>query len=249
MTLALVTGSTRRLGGHIAARLADAGYDVALHASSDPLAEDWLARRLDASGCRWSCFDADLSRDDVAMHLVARAAEHFGAPPTLLVNNASLFDPDEASVPDMAALDRHFRVNTGAPLLLAQAVAEAGGEDRAVVNIVDQRIRNPHRDQPAYTLSKQALAEATRLLARTLAPDVRVNAVAPGLTMATEDYSKPQLERLCAMMPLRRLPSAEDIADAVLYLASARSVTGQTLFVDAGASMVSFDRDFIHLAR
>ncbi|GGP00758.1 SDR family oxidoreductase [Stakelama pacifica] len=246
--LALVTGSTRRLGAHIAARLAESGYTLALHASSDAKAEDWLAQRLDEAGRGWACFDADLSKDGAAEALIAAVTRHFGAPPCLLVNNASLFDPGESTPPDMAALDLHFRVNTAGPVLLAQAMARAVGEG-SVVNIIDQRVRNPHRDQPAYTLSKQALAEATRLLARMLAPAIRVNAVAPGLTLATEDYDEGQIERLRAMMPLERLPHAEEIADAVLYLAHARSVTGQLLFVDAGASMQSYERDFLHLAR
>ena len=248
MKLALVTGSTRRLGAHIAAHLAENGYRVALHASSDPQAEDWLADRLNATGNKWACFAADLSQDGSARALIDAVTADFGAVPDVIVNNASLFDTEEPVRPDMAALDSHFRVNAAAPMLLAQAMADAGGEG-AVVNIVDQRIRNPHRDQPAYTLSKQALAEATRLLARTLAPAIRVNAVAPGLTLATEDYSDAQLEKLRALMPLQRLPCADEIADAVLFLARARSVTGQTLFVDAGAAMVSFERDFVNIAR
>ena len=145
------------------------------------------------------------------------------------------------------SLAAHFAVNAAAPFILATALAGQGG--RAVVNILDQRIAHPHRDQLAYTLSKQALAEATRTLALALAPAVRVNGVAPGLTLATGDYGPGQLDRLAAMMPLERLPTADQVADAVLFLAGAAASTGQVVFVDGGAGLVRYERDFVHLAR
>jgi NAD(P)-dependent dehydrogenase (short-subunit alcohol dehydrogenase family) len=123
-----------------------------------------------------------------------------------------------------------------------------GDEGRGcIINILDQRIAQPHGDQLGYTLSKQALAGATTTLARALAPRVRVNAVAPGLTLATADYTAAQMARLGEMMPLRALPKPLAIADAVAYLANATHVTGQTIFVDGGAHMVSYERDFVHL--
>ena len=94
-----------------------------------------------------------------------------------------------------------------------------------------------------------ALAGLTQLSAATLAPQIRVNAVAPGLTIATPDYDDVQMERLSTLMPLARLPQAEEIAQAVLYLAGASAVTGQTLYIDGGAHLRSYDRDFMHLCR
>ena len=136
-------------------------------------------------------------------------------------------------------------------MLLAQALARAlpDGADGAVVNILDQRVLNPPVDQAAYTASKLALANLTRVLARAFAPRVRVNAVAPGLTIPGDDYADDQVRRLAAAMPLGRLPQPADVADAVAFLAGARAVTGQTLFVDGGASLESWPRDFVHMAR
>jgi NAD(P)-dependent dehydrogenase (short-subunit alcohol dehydrogenase family) len=134
-------------------------------------------------------------------------------------------------------------------LTKAFATVPAGTGDRCIVNILDQRIDHPHGDQLAYTLSKMALAGLTRLSASTLAPQVRVNAVAPGLTIATPDYDDDQMQRLAQMMPLECLPQAEQIAEAVVYLAGASAVTGQTLYVDGGAHLRSYDRDFMHLCR
>jgi pteridine reductase len=248
--VALVTGSCRRLGAHIAARLAGAGYAIALHASRDPTPEDWLVARISAAGRDWKAFACDLSKSDDVETLVDRVAASFAAPVALLVNNASFFDAREDGLPGMAALEAHFRINMFAPVVLANAVARQEGEGgAAVVNILDQRIARPHRDQIAYTLSKQALAEATRTLAVAMAPFVRVNAVAPGLTLPTPDYGEAQMARLAQAMPLGRLPTPEQVAEAVAYLAEAEACTGQTLFVDGGAAQTGFGRDFVHLER
>lgn len=245
--LALVTGSYRRLGGHIAVRLARAGYDVALHASRAGDPDPAVVAGLRAADARHYCVAADLADPAAVAGLIAAVATRFGRRVDLLVNNASCFRADDDSHPAPESLTAHFAVNAAAPFVLATQLAGQGGA--AVVNILDQRIAHPHRDQLAYTLSKQALAEATRTLALALAPHVRVNGVAPGLTIATDDYAAGQLERLAAMMPLERLPTADQVADAVLFLAGAESSTGQVLFVDGGAGLVRFDRDFIHLGR
>ncbi|WP_033923301.1 SDR family oxidoreductase [Sphingomonas sp. 37zxx] len=245
--LALVTGSCRRLGAHIAATLAAAEYDVALHASRDPKPDAWAIAAIEAAGVAWHGFACDLNDFSAVERLVPAVAAHFGRRVDVLVNNASLFDAGDGKLPDAAALVAHYRVNVAAPIALATALAEQGG--RAVVNILDQRIARPHRDQLAYTLSKQALAEATRTLAAVLSPLVRVNAVAPGLTLPTVDYTPAQLDALAAMMPLRHLPSPQAIADAVRFLVDAESSTGQTLYVDGGAAQTCFARDFVHLGR
>lgn len=245
--LALVTGSYRRLGGHIAVRLAQAGYDVALHASRPGDPAPTVREGVEQAGAQHATFSADLADAAAVGGLIPAVTHRFGRGVDLLVNNASCFRADDDSHPSPESLTTHFAVNAAAPFVLATRLAEQGGS--AVVNILDQRIAHPHRDQLAYTLSKQALAEATRTLALALAPRVRVNGVAPGLTLATDDYDAGQLDRLAAMMPLERLPTADQVADAVLFLASAGASTGQILFVDGGAGLVRFERDFVHLGR
>ncbi len=245
--LALVTGSFRRLGAAIALRLAGGGYDVALHASRPGEPDGALIAALRAAGARCEWFAADLADGNAAAALVPSVARRFERRVDLLVNNASCFRASDDATPGAESLVTHFAVNAAAPFVLATALAGQGGS--AVVNILDQRIAHPHRDQLAYTLSKQALAEATRTLAAALAPAVRVNGVAPGLTLATEEYDPAQLMRLRELMPLERLPTSDDVADAVVFLATARSSTGQLLYVDGGAGLVRFERDFVHLAR
>ena len=250
--LALVTGGWRRIGAAIAQVLAGAGYDLALHAHRAATFDPALVADLGARGATVYPLVLDLGDLAAVEHLVGDATTAAGRVPTLLVNCASVFQDDGALTLDAHTLDLHFRVNCFAPLILTRALAVAlAAEDRtgAVVHILDQRVKNPVPDQISYTLSKQALHASVRTMARALAPTLRVNAVAPGLTLPTDDYDPAQWDRLTALMPLDRLSAPDDIADAVLHMATARATTGETLFVDGGAHLESFPRDFVHMAR
>jgi NAD(P)-dependent dehydrogenase (short-subunit alcohol dehydrogenase family) len=248
--VALVTGGWRRIGAAIARRLAAAGWDLALHAHREATFDPALTAELAGLGARCHGLAADLGEPAAPERLIAEAHEAFGRAPSLLVNNASLFSEGDWQALSGEALDRHFRVNLYAPVLLTRAFAEALGEEAgSVVMILDQRVRNPVPDQLAYSLSKQALHAAVRTLARSLAPRIRVNGVAPGLTLPTDDYDEAQWQRLRALMPLHQLTSPEQIADAVAWLAQAEAVTGQTVFVDAGANLEAYARDFVYLAK
>ena len=248
--LALVTGSHRRLGARIAMHLARAGYALAIHGRLDAEPHRLLSECLAETGAAWAGFVADFTAPGDVEGLLPAVTAHFGRAPDLLVNSASMFGEGGLADVDAEALAAYHRVNVAAPVLLSQAFAQAerpAGRDAAIVNILDQRLIQPHGDQLAYTLSKAGLEAFTRIAARTLAPGIRVNAVAPGLTLATYDYAPDQLQRLAALTPLERLPVPEDVAEAVLYLARAPAVTGQTIVVDGGAHMRSYERDFIHL--
>lgn len=248
--LALVTGGWRRIGAAIARRLAAAGYDLALHAHHAHSFDAALGAELADLGAVVHPLAADLADFAAAEALIPAAIAAAGRVPVLLVNCASLFHDDSVHSFDAASLELHFRVNCHTPLLLTRALARAlAGTEGAVVQIIDQRVRNPVPDQISYTLSKQALHASVRTMARALAPNVRVNAVAPGLTLPTDDYDAAQWQRLSALMPLGHLSQPGDIAEAVLYLATARATTGETLFVDGGAHLESFPRDFVYLSR
>ncbi|KUR72912.1 short-chain dehydrogenase [Novosphingobium fuchskuhlense] len=245
--LALVTGGWRRIGAAIARTLALAGYDLVLHAHSESKFAPEFAVELNGFGAAVHPLAADLADAQAVTRLPAEAMALAGRAPTLLVNCAALFREDSAATVTAAMLDEHLAVNLTAPVLLTRALAELADGDAAVIHILDQRVLNPVPDQLSYTLSKQALHAAVRTLARSLSPRVRVNAVAPGLTLPTPDYTEEQWLRLTALMPLERLASPADVAEAVLFLAQARAITGQTIFVDGGAHLESFARDFVYL--
>ncbi|NIJ38058.1 NAD(P)-dependent dehydrogenase (short-subunit alcohol dehydrogenase family) [Sphingopyxis panaciterrae] len=248
--LALVTGGLHRVGAAISARLAREGYALALHKRSAAEADPVLAEAIAETGARCHRFAADLADPAEVDALLPAVIEKFGRVPDLLVNNAALFAEGEWSDLSAAALTEMMQVNHHAPVMLAKAlVAASEGARPAIVNIVDQRVVHPVPDQIAYSLSKSALWQATATLAVAFGNRARVNAVAPGLTMATDDYSPGQVERLAQRMPLRALPTPAQIADAVVYLARAEAVTGQTIFVDGGAHLAPMERDFVALEK
>ena len=247
--LALITGGCRRVGAAIAGHLARQGWALALHGHSNTQPEDGLVEILSEYQTSWHGFQADLLNTDDIAALIGRVADHFGRAPDLLVNNASLFQDDSIDTLGASAMEQHWRIHVLAPTLLTQSLYKFIGEDdrACVVNIVDQRVRNPHGDQLSYTLSKQAMAESIRTLARACAPQLRVNGVAPGMTLETADYAAGQMDAIADMMPLKRNSMPSDIAQTVAYLADAHALTGQLLYTDGGAHLESYSRDFIYL--
>lgn len=158
------------------------------------------------------------------------------APPTLLVNSASVFEDDAAHDFSLAGYDHAMAVNLRAPLLLASAMARALPADAAglIVNITDQRVWRLTPRFFSYTLSKAALWTATQTLAQALAPRIRVNAIGPGPTLASPHQSAEAFARQARAIPLERAPTPEDIAAALTYLIEAKAVTGQMIAVDGG---------------
>jgi NAD(P)-dependent dehydrogenase (short-subunit alcohol dehydrogenase family) len=232
---ALVTGAAKRIGRAIALRLADEGYAVAVHCRRSRADAQEVQAAIERSGGRAAIVQADLADIAAVERLVDEASAALG-PLTLLVNNASLFEPDgiESIAPEL--WDRHFAVNLRAPAFLTRDFARQvpEGEDGAVVNIVDQRVWKLNPQFFSYTLTKAALFTATQTMAQALAPRVRVNAVGTGPTLTSSRQSEQDFARQGEALPLRRHPQPEEIADAVVFLARAKSVTGQMLAVDGG---------------
>jgi NAD(P)-dependent dehydrogenase (short-subunit alcohol dehydrogenase family) len=232
---ALVTGGAQRIGRAIVRALAAAGYAVAVHARASAGEADTLCAEIAAAGGRARTVTADLADHAAVLGLVDAAAGAVG-PLTLLVNNASEFECDEIGRLDRAVFDLHMAVNLRAPIFLADAFAAQApaGADASIVNLIDQRVYKPTPRFLSYGLSKSALHTATTTLAQALAPRVRVNAVAPGPTLPSPRQDAAAFARQAQAVPLGRGPSPEEIAEAVLYLAGARSVTGETIAVDGG---------------
>jgi NAD(P)-dependent dehydrogenase (short-subunit alcohol dehydrogenase family) len=188
-----------------------------------------------AAGGRAAVVEADLADHAEVLRLVPAAAAQVG-PLTLLVNNAAEFEPDEIGRLDRARFDRHFAVNLRAPIFLADAFAAQAPADAgaSIVNLLDQRVFRPTPRFLSYGLTKSALLAATTTLAQALAPRIRVNAVAPGPTLPSPRQDAAAFARQARAVPLGRGPGPQDVADAVLYLAGATSVTGVTIAVDGG---------------
>lgn len=250
----LVTGSAKRLGRETALALAAAGWQVAVHyRESTADAEQTVAdcRQQAPAGALIESFQADLGDEAQARALLPRVIERLGAVDAV-VNNASMFQHDSISSFGYDSLLAHLRTNTGAPLLLAQALhrhllerqAAEPGASGVIVNLLDQKLWNQNPDFLSYTLSKAALEAANTALALALAPQVRVVGVAPGLTLTSHMLSPEKFERLHQLSPLGRSSSVKDVVSAVKFALDNASITGTTLLVDGGQHLLRFERDF-----
>ena len=211
---------------------------MAVHHRGAPDAAEAVCREITALGRRAAPVCADLTDEAAVRGLCGEVTERLGRP-TLLVNCASLFQDDRLGGLARDGWDAHMAVNLRAPVGLAEAFAAqlpADVEDGAacIVNLLDQRVLKPNPQFFSYTLSKCALWTATRMLAQALAPRVRVNGVGPGPTLASVHQDADAFAREAAAVPLGHGPQPEEIAAAVVYLARARSVTGQMIAVDGG---------------
>jgi NAD(P)-dependent dehydrogenase (short-subunit alcohol dehydrogenase family) len=242
----LVTGAARRLGREIALGLAAGGWQVAVHyRSSEADAIKTVADCAHISGAA-AAFHADLSDEASVRGLLPDVIARFGRVDAV-VNSASTFEHDDAVSFSFAALDRHLHSNTGAAIVLAQALhahVAARNATGAVVNLLDQKLWNQNPDFFSYTLSKAALEAAGTMLALALAPQVRVVGVAPGLTLTSHLLSDEQFEALHQLSPLGRSSTATDVATTVKFALENASITGTTLLVDGGQHLMKFERDF-----
>jgi NAD(P)-dependent dehydrogenase (short-subunit alcohol dehydrogenase family) len=242
----LVTGAAKRLGREIALALAAGGWRVAVHYRSSK--EEALKTVADCSLLTPGAtpFHGELDDEGQVRSLLPRVISHLGQVDAV-VNNASIFEHDTAASFSFAALEKHMRSNTGAAIVLAQALHEhlsARQAHGAVVNLLDQKLWNQNPDFFSYTLSKAALEAANTMLAMALAPRVRVVGVAPGLTLTSHLLSDEKFAALHKLSPLGRSSSAADVAATVKFALDNASLTGTTLLVDGGQHLMKFERDF-----
>jgi len=236
---ALVTGAARRVGNAIARALHAAGANVVIHCHRSLAQAQQLAAELEATRAHSTAvISCDLLQPAAPAQLIADASARFGAL-HLLVNNASSFYPTPMGSITLAQWDDLMGSNLRAPLMLAQAAAPALRRTRgAVLNLVDIHGMRPLRDHVVYSVAKAGLIMLTRALARELAPEVRVNAIAPGAVLWPEaGMSEERKQKIIDQSALQRAGSPQDIAGAALFFAEAAFVTGQILAVDGGRSI------------
>jgi NAD(P)-dependent dehydrogenase (short-subunit alcohol dehydrogenase family) len=232
---ALVTGAARRIGRAIALELANAGHPVALHCNRSRAEAEDLAATIRAKGGQAAVVVADLAVEREVAGLVSAAAAALG-PLGVLVNNASVFERDDALSATRASWDLHMEVNLRAPFVLTQDFAAQVPEGMRgdVVNIIDQRVLNLTPHFISYSLSKAGLWTLTQTLALALAPRVRVNAIGPGPVLPSPRQTEEQFARQWKTLPLACPSSPEEIARALRFILDARSMTGQIITLDGG---------------
>ena len=235
----LVTGAARRLGAHIARGLAADGWRVVLHCHQSVAEAEALAVEIGAVGV----VPADLGQRAAIEGLIGRASAW--GPLDALINNASVFEKDDIADLTWESFDAHIVPNLAAPMFLSRDFARAFGERTGgnIVNLLDQKIGNLNPDFLSYTVSKVALAGVTRLLAMAFGARIRVNGVAPGLTMISTRQTPAGFDRAQRSMPLGRGSTPSEIAAAVRFLLATPSITGQVLTLDGGESLFGRARD------
>ncbi len=232
---ALVTGGAVRVGRAISLALAREGMRVVVgYGSSEGPARE-LVDGIRAGGGEAAMAGADLSRMDEVRRLAEEAERAFGGI-DVLVNNASVFPADGFEATDEATWDATLAINLKAPFFLTQLLApgmraRGGG---AVVNLADLAGLQSWQGYAAHSISKAGVVHMTRVTARALGPEIRVNAIAPGTVLPPDDFPEDEVRRLAERAPLRRNGSPDDVVEALLYLLRADFVTGEMLVVDGG---------------
>jgi len=232
--IALVTGGAIRIGRAISIALAEAGYDLVItyYSSGDQAIE--VQKVISGLGHRCELVQADLREPDTPNIVVESVQQTFGRL-DLLVNSAASFASSSLLESGVEEWDSVMALNCRAPHLLVCAAADLLRESQgSVVNIVDLSAFQPWTEFPAHAVSKASLAHLTRIQARVLAPEVRVNAIAPGALLQPNDWSDERWAAIAETVPLKRSGSPDDLSQAVLFFADADFVTGEILIVDGG---------------
>lgn len=232
----LVTGGAKRIGHAIVQRFASLGHPVVIHASPRTAeVADEETQKLVGLGYKARYLIADLSIVETTALLINQASEFYG-PLGILVNNASLFEVDDATDFDLDLYDMHMAVNLRAPILLARDFYKSlpKKDTGAIINIIDQRVWRLNPQYFSYTLAKSALWTATQTMAQAFAPHVRVNAVGPGPVLPNAALGEKEFVKEYQAIPLGQSVDVSSIVDAVVYLCNAKSVTGQMIAVDGG---------------
>ncbi len=231
---AIITGGAQRVGRAIALDLATHGFGVIIHANSSVGDAEALAEEIRAEGGNAWAVQADLTDVDQAASVIDQAADKAGHV-DILVNNASVFEPDTILELDRALWDTHFALHLKAPAFMSQALAtHLDNRDGLIINMIDQRVWRLNPTFFSYTLSKSALWTATRTMAQSLGPNVRVNAIGPGPALKNDRQNDQDFDQQIEALILKRGPELAEFGATVRYLWEAKSVTGQMIALDGG---------------
>ncbi len=235
----LVTGAAKRIGRKIALTLAQSGFNLAIHYSSSKAEAQTLCEEARTIGVKAEIFCCDfadpLAVKDFIPQVIGVFPDLFG-----LINNASIFEYDDFLTHRFDDFALHMQVNAYAPITLIHALTEYALENRreaAIVNLSDQRTFRPSPGFFSYSVSKALLAETTKILSVTLAPNIRINSVSPGPVLPNIRQSAADFQKQAELTPLSRAVSADEIAEAITFLLRSPSVTGANIVIDSGQNL------------
>jgi pteridine reductase len=240
--LALVTGSAHRLGKAFALSLAGLGYAILLHYHNAESEAHQTAGEIRALGQPVHLVQADLTKTSGVESLISildsLPSEFQNSTFNLLVNSAAIMQRSGIDSLSLEDWDSTFALNLRAPFALSKALSKKMVQGGLIVNVTDIGAQKVWSGYPAYTVSKSALESLTRVLARALAPTIRVNAIAPGLILHSDIVSTEEWDKLVNRLPLKRAAMLEEVTSALEFLIKNEYITGQTIVVDGGYSLI-----------
>ena len=244
----LITGAAKRIGRQLALDLAGAGHDIIIHCNTSSIEAGQVANFIRDKGRRAAVVQGNLAQAEVPERLIREAAEALG-PVTVLINNASLFEPDEVGDITQASWTAHQDTNLRAPIMLSQAFARAlpAGTRGNIINIIDQRVWKLNPRFFSYTMSKTGLWTATRTLAQALAPRIRVNAIGPGPALPSVRMDQAEFDKQARLTLLGRGTSPGEISGAAKFILSQPALTGQMIALDGGQHLVWQTPDIVEV--
>ncbi|MGY8985612.1 MAG: SDR family oxidoreductase [Sphingomonadales bacterium] len=231
--IAFVTGGAQRIGKGIVLDLANKGWDIAIHFNSSKNEADILAKDIKSIGRKAIILQADLSRKIEGKDLFKIISDELGNPPSLLINNASLFEEDDIMSINEKTFWNHNAINLWAPIVLSQQFAKISKKGN-IINIIDQRVANPKVGFLSYTLAKSSLLTFSKILAQELAPEIRVNAICPGPVLQSAHQTEKEFKLEVEGLPLKIAPSIQDISRAISFIIETSSLTGECITLDGG---------------
>jgi len=234
---ALITGAAKRIGKAMASHLASQGWNIAIHYNSSDVEASLFRNELVDTypGQRFELFKADLNVPDEVELLIPKVIEKMSGL-DLLINNASVFEPAQLSETTTDFFDRQMNVNLKAPFILMRDFARTL-KSGVIINFVDTRIVTNQSKFAAYSISKKALWETTQMAALEFGPQIRVNAIAPGLTLPPEERSEDYLWKLSEKIAMKRPGGLDPILKSLDYILNNDYLTGQLLFCDGGENL------------
>ncbi|MEY2817629.1 MAG: hypothetical protein RL275_1092 [Chloroflexota bacterium] len=236
-SLALVTGSAHRLGKAFALTLAKMGYSIALHYRGSVTEAEKTTEEIRALGVDCLPIRADLTMPE-KMEFLFSMVDEFNLPLKVVVNSAAVMPVGNPRNLDRHKWDKALDLNLRAPFLIAQESAKRMSQGGLIVNISDIGAQKPWSRYPSYTVSKAGLESLTKMLARALAPGIRVNAIAPGLVLPSGVVTPEQWDQLVRKLPLQRAATLDEITSTLEFLIKNEYITGQTIVVDGGYSLI-----------
>lgn len=236
--VALITGAARRIGRATAIALAREGVNVVVHYNTSEDEARELIDELGEHGVKSWIIQADLVEREECETLIDRTLVLAGRL-DILVNNASIFPVDKLDNIELESVMSNIQVNAWAPFVLSRSFAQQVGSGK-IINLLDSRITGYDWSHVGYILSKHVLAVLTRMMALEYAPEITVNAVAPGLILPPPGKNHSYLDQLTTTVPLKRHGEPEDIADTVAFLAKGEFITGEVIYVDGGRHLKEY---------